>query len=204
MKFIKRSLILIILVLTLIYTVNITGIPNKVVLFENEELRLGQTFGITLKEDKQKTVQASSTSSKVENKTITVSLFNIFDLKKVEVSTIQNVRVIPLGNTIGIKLYSDGVLVIGMTEVEGNKPYENTGIKEGDLIVKVDNVQVTTTSELIKCVNNSNGKNIEIKYLREGTEYTTQIEPVKTKENTYKIRIMGKRWRRWNRNGNIL
>lgn len=200
----KRSLILIILLLTLIYTVNITGIPNKVVLFENEELRLGQTFGITLKEDKQKTVQASTTSNKVENKTITVSLFNIFDLKKVEVSTIQNVRVIPLGNTIGIKLYSDGVLVIGMTEVEGNKPYENTGIKEGDLIVKVDNVQVTTTSELIKCVNNSNGKNIEIKYLREGTEYTTQIEPVKTKENTYKIRTMGKRWCRWNRNGNIL
>lgn len=195
---------LIILVLTLIYTVNITSIPNKVVLFENEELNLGQTFGITLKEDRQETVQASTTSNKVENKTIIVSLFNIFDLKKVEVSTIQNVRVIPLGNTLGIKLYSDGVLVIGMTEVEGNKPYENTGIKEGDLIVKVDNVQVTTTSELIKCVNNSNGKNIEIKYLREGTEYTTQIEPVKTKENTYKIRIMGKRWRRWNRNGNIL
>ncbi len=74
-----------------------------------------------------------------------------------------------------------------MTEVEGKKPYENTGIKEGDLIVAVDNITVTTTEDLINCVNASNGQDIEIKYLREGTEYTAQMEPVKTKENKYKI-----------------
>lgn len=175
------------LLLALIYTVNITGIPNKVVLFENEELNLGQTFGIVLKEEQKEVLEASATSNKIENKTVTVSLLGIFDLKKVEVSTIQNTRVIPLGNTIGIRLYSNGVLVIGMTEVEGKKPYENTGIKEGDLIIAVDNIQVTTTNELIECVNNSEGKNVEIKYLREGTEHVAEIEPVKTKENTYKI-----------------
>ena len=68
-----------------------------------------------------------------------------------------------------------------MTEVEGKKPYENTGIKEGDLIIAVDNITVTTTEELINCVNASNGQDIE------GTEYTAQMEPVKTKENKYKI-----------------
>ena len=50
-------------------------------------------------------------------------------VKEVKVSKIESTKVIPLGNTIGIKLFSDGVLVIGMTEVEGKKPYENTGIK---------------------------------------------------------------------------
>ena len=38
-----------------------------------------------------------------------------------------------------------------MTEIEGHKPYENTGIQEGDLIIEVDNIDVTTTGELIKC-----------------------------------------------------
>lgn len=187
MNFIKRSLLLIFLSILLIYTVNVTGIPNKIVLFENEELNLSRMFGITLKEVKCESIQASSTNNKIENKTLAVSLFNVFNLKKIEVSTIENVKVVPLGNTIGIKLYSSGVLVIGMTEVEGKKPYENSGIKEGDLIIEVDNIQVTTTEKLISCVNNSEGKPIEIKYLREGEEHKTNIEPIKTKDDIYKI-----------------
>ena len=47
---------------------------------------------------------------------------------------------IPVGNIAGIKLYTNGVLVVGMSEIEGMdnkkyKPYENTGIKEGDRII---------------------------------------------------------------------
>ena len=144
------------LLIALIYTVNITSIPEKVIIFEDEELNLGQVFGIVLKEKQEEVIETSSNKDKIENKTITLSLFNLIDVKEIEVSTIQNVRVIPLGNTIGLKLYSDGVLVIGMSEIEGQKPYENTGIKEGDLIVKVDNVEVTTTGELVECVNNCN------------------------------------------------
>ena len=168
-------------------SINITGMPESVVLFKNEELNLHEIFGVVLKEDNKNLIETSSNNNKIEDKTITVSLFNLINLKKIEVSTIQNVRVIPLGNTIGIKLYSDGVLVIGMTEVAGCKPYENAGIKEGDLITKVDNVNVTTTTELIECVNNSEGKAVEIKYVRDGVEHVTNIEPVKTDDDNYKI-----------------
>ena len=187
MNFIKKSLIIILLLISLIYTVNITSMPKNVILLENEELDLKQVLGITLKESKKEVLQTSNDSNKIETKTISVSLFNLFNVKEVNVSTVKNAKVVPLGNIIGIKLYSNGVLVIGMTEVEGKKPYENTGIKEGDLITTVDNVTVTTTEELIKCVNNSQGKLVKIKYIREGTEYVTDIEPVKTKEDKYKI-----------------
>lgn len=91
-----------------------------------------------------------------------------------------------------------------MTEIEGQKPYENTGIKEGDLITYVDKKQVTTTGELVECLNSSNGKILEITYLRDGEEYVTTIEPVKTTNMEYKLRIMGKRWSSWHWNSNIL
>ena len=126
-------------------------------------------------------------SNKVEEKTITLSLLNIIDLKDVKVSVVESTKVVPLGNVIGLKIYSDGVLVIGMTEVEGTKPYETSDIKEGDLIVSVDNINVTTTQELVKCVNASQGKEIELKYLRNGEEHITNIEPIKTSNNEYKI-----------------
>lgn len=185
MSNIKKILTILLLSIILIYTVNITSIPESIILFENEELNLGQIFGITLKE--QDVIKTSVMNNKIENKTITLSLFNVVDLKKVQVSTVETTKVVPLGNTIGIKLYSNGVLVIGMAEIEGKKPYENAGIKEGDLITSVDNIEVTTTEELIQCVNNSNGNSVEIKYTREGEEHITNIQPVKTKENTYKI-----------------
>ena len=186
-EFYKKIFLIIILLIVLIYTVNITNIPKKIIIFENENLKLSEIFGLTLKEEKNKIIETSSSSNKIENKSITVSLFNIIPVKKVDVTTIQDTKIIPLGNTIGIKIYSSGVLVIGMTEIEGKKPYENTGIKEGDLIIKIDNTEVNTTEELIECVNKSQGQNVEVKYLREGTEYITNIEPVKTKDDKYKI-----------------
>lgn len=187
MIFIKRSFIVIILLIVLIYTVNITGMPERVILFEDEKLNLGQLLGIEIKEKEKETLQASVTDNKIDNKTVVLSLFNVLNLKEIEVSTVKSVKVVPLGNTIGIKLYSDGVLVIGMTEVEGQQPYKNTGIQEGDLIIQVDNFIVTTTEELIECVNKCDGNNVQIKYVRDGIEHTTSIEPVKTKDDKYKI-----------------
>lgn len=187
MKYIKRSFVIIVLLLVLIYTVSINNIPEKIILFENEKLNISNLFGIIVKEEPKEIIETSIGKNQIEHKTLKVSLLNLLNVKTIEVSTIQNVRVVPLGNTIGIKLYSNGVLVIGMAEISGCKPYENTGIKEGDLIISVDNISVTTTEKLIECVNNSQGKNVEIKYIREGIEYKTNITPVKTKENQYKI-----------------
>jgi len=186
-KKIKKSILIIVLCILLGYVTNITGIPNHIILFENEKLSLGQVLGITVKEKEKTVMQTSNMNNKVEEKTVTLSLFNVIDVKDVNVSVIENKKVIPLGKIIGLKIYSDGVLVIGMTEVGGTKPYEESNIKEGDLIVAVDNINVTTTGDLVKCVNNSNGKSIEIKYIRDGKEHTTNIEPIKTSNNEYKI-----------------
>ena len=91
-----------------------------------------------------------------------------------------------------------------MTEIEGNKPYENTGIKEGDLIINVDNVEVTTTKQLIDCIAESKGKTLQLTCLRAGEEYITKIVPTITSANEYKLRIMGKRWSSRNRYSNLL
>lgn len=100
---------------------------------------------------------------------------------------LEILKLFHFGNIVGLKLYASGVLVIGMTEIEGKKPYENTGLKEGDLIIYVDKTQVSTTEELLECVNSSNGKILEITYVRNGEEYITKIEPVKTTTKEYKL-----------------
>ena len=190
MKKIKRAILIFLLLIILAYTTNITAIPNSVIIFQGEELNLGTTFGLYLKEKEDKTVQTSSTidnKNVLSKKTITISLFNLFDIKDLEINTIPETTVIPLGNLVGLKLYTNGVLVVGKSEINGQKPYANTGIEEGDIIVEINQKEITCTSELIETVNNSNGEDLKIKYLRDGVEYTANMEAIKAEDNKYKL-----------------
>jgi len=86
-----------------------------------------------------------------------------------------------------MKLYTNGVLVVGMSEIQGEKPYEKSGIKEGDMIIEVNNQEINSTDELMATVNNCNGDKVEIKYKRKEETITTSIKPVKVEENEYKL-----------------
>ena len=99
----------------------------------------------------------------------------------VNVSVIPKTTVIPVGTAIGMKLYTKGVLVVGMSQIdtennEKKKPYENSGIEQGDTILEVNNNQIENTEDLIKEVNNSQGNAITIKYLRENNEVSDENE----------------------------
>jgi len=147
------------------YTLAIENIPENLVLFEGENIALKTLFGMQVKLES-KTLETASTtninqvSQKSGKATLKLSLFDNIPLKDVNVDVLPKTRVIPCGNVAGVKLYTSGVLVVGMSEIEGEdnkkyRPYENSGIKEGDMITKINNVEITSTQELMKNVNRS-------------------------------------------------
>lgn len=194
MKLYKKILIIFFLVVIFIYTCNITLLPNNLILIQGEMLNLKTVYGITLGEDadSEGILQASSNinKNKVSNigkLDVKLNLFGKFKVKDMTVNVIPNTKVIPVGKAIGMKLYTDGVLVVGMSEINGKKPYENTGIQEGDRIIEINNEKVDSTDELIETVNKSNGKQIAVKYKRNEDIITTSIEPAKTDDDQYKL-----------------
>lgn len=194
MKLYKKILIILFLVVIFIYTCNITLLPNNMILIQGEMLNLKTAYGITLGEDadSEGILQASSNinKNKVSNigkLDVKLNLFGKFKVKDMTVNVIPNTKVIPVGKAIGMKLYTDGVLVVGMSEINGKKPYENTGIQEGDRIIEINNEKVDSTDELIETVNKSNGKQIAVKYKRNEDIITTSIEPAKTDDDQYKL-----------------
>lgn len=190
MKPLRRFLILFILLIIYIYVTNITFLPQKLVLLEGENINLFTLWGISL--SNQESTQAANnlgTPVNSENKSLGVEFLGIPLSNKIEVNIVENKKVIPLGNSIGLKLYTSGVLVVGMTEIEGKKPYENTGIEMGDRIVEVNNKVITNTQELIETVNQAQGKEIMVEYIKadDQTQKQTAIMPIKTSENEYKL-----------------
>ena len=190
MKLYKKILIILILIIVYAYICNICMLPDNIVLMQGEFLNLNTIFGINLKSSE--TMQASSNlNNKIVQKTgkldLSLNLFDLFSVKDVTVNVIPNTTVIPIGKAIGMKMYTEGVLVVGMSEIEGKKPYEKTGIEAGDTIVEINNIKINSTDDLIECVNSSKGQEIEIKYINNNEEKTTSIEPVKTSNNEYKL-----------------
>lgn len=105
---------------------------------------------------------------------------------------ISDIQVIPVGKIVGIKLYTSGVLVVGTSSIESAdgktyKPYENTGIEEGDSITAINGNIVSSTEELINTVNSYNGEKVEITYMRDEQEKKCEIKPVKDKKGKYRI-----------------
>lgn len=193
MKLYKKILIVLFLLVIFVYICNITLMPNNLILIQGETLDLKTIYGITVgRKQEGKVLQASSNLNKNKvNDTgkieVSLNLFGNIPVKKMDVNVIPKSKVVPVGKAIGMKLYTEGVLVVGMSEINGKKPYENSGIQEGDAIIEINNEQIENTNDLIETVNKSNGTTVEVKYKRKEQTITTSIEPAKVNENEYKL-----------------
>ena len=193
MKLFKKIIIITFLLIIYAYVFNISLLPSNYIIMQGENLRLYTLLGIRLiEESSYQTLQTSSTLeqekiNKIGKVSFRLNLFNLIPLKNIDVNVIPKTTVVPMGNAIGMKLYTAGVLVVGMSEIEGKKPYENSGIKEGDRIIQINQNQIDNTDDLMKAVNKSDGNNISIKYVRDEKTITTSIKPLKNSSNEYKI-----------------
>lgn len=191
-----KIIAILILMLSYIYICSANSIPDNIVIFEGENLNLRIARGLSLASANNKTILTASNinKEKISNtgpNSLDLNLFGGIKLKDVSVDVIPKTTVIPLGNAIGMKLYTKGVLVVGMSQIdtdnnEKKKPYENSGIEQGDTILAVNNNEIENTEDLITEVKRSNGNPITIKYLKENQTLETSITPVKSKDE-YKI-----------------
>ena len=197
MKNFFKIFTILVLLSIFVYISSIESIPENIVIFEGERLNLKIITGLSL--DNSSDYQTQLTSSNINNEKINkagssnlqLSLFGNIKIKNVNIDVIPKTKVIPIGSSIGMKLYTKGVLVVGMSQIDTDdnqkeKPYENSGIEQGDTIIEVNNNEIGNTDELIQEVNKSNGNTISIKYVRNNKTMETSITPVKS-ENEYKL-----------------
>ncbi len=190
--------IIIILLTTYLYTLFIQSIPDNIVIFEGETINLKTILGIkadlTEKNKVIETISRNQTKpiNTTGKKVVKLSLFENIFVKNVDVDVLPKTKVIPVGSIAGIKLYTSGVLVVGMAEIQGidnkkYKPYENTGIQEGDRIISINNKSIGNTEELVNTVNSSNGNEIQIQYVHDQNTQECSIKPVETSQKEYKL-----------------
>ena len=160
MKKTKRIFIIAFLLCVLIYVCKIDNIPKNIILYKGENFNFGDFLGIsfTINNEDLKSILTSSNIGESElekENTVDVKLLGLFTVKEISVNIVDEISVIPVGQICGLKLYTNGVLVVGLSEIKGEdnekyKPYENTGIEEGDRIIKINGQFLKDTNNLIR------------------------------------------------------
>ena len=113
-----------------------------------------------------------------------LTLFGAIPVKTVSVTVVPEREVIPCGTPFGIKMFTDGVMVVGIAEIQTESgmlnPAEQAGIQTGDILISVDGSEVNRNEEIAALVEQSGGKEMTICYRRENKEFTTQLSPAKS------------------------
>ncbi|MEW8986319.1 MAG: SpoIVB peptidase [Bacillus sp. (in: firmicutes)] len=176
-------------------------IPNQLTLFEGEHYSLPTSAPVTA------TLATNDSSIELNHQNHSLTLdaneqgndemvlhLAGIPIKKVDVNVLKNFRVIPGGQSIGVKLNTVGVLVVGHHQVDTQtgkvSPGELAGIKVGDIITQINGKPIEKMTDVAPYVQDSgkSGVPLDIVVNRENEKINTQLKPMRDKdEQTYKL-----------------
>ena len=92
---------------------------------------------------------------------------------------------VPVGHTVGIKLFARGVLVVKLSD--GGTPAKNCGLQTGDVIVKCGGVSVTSTEQFQTLLQKNGGDATDLQVRRDGENVTLSVSPQQNDQGQYAI-----------------
>lgn len=107
----------------------------------------------------------------------------------------KQIKVIPGGQPIGVKLNTDGPLVVGFADIDTihgrqQSPAAVAGIEIGDSIMEIEGIKIEDNASISKIVNSFGEKPLNIKVKRNNMEKMIQVKAsATTVEGEYKLGI---------------
>lgn len=191
------------------YTIH-TSIPDVWKLTVGEEETLDFNLPLTVQADGESLAAASINGEKVPSSQIHLDLnqpvsvnigekgtyhFSLqwmgFHLKDVEVSVVDEMKLMPLGMPVGIYIRTKGVMVLGtgtVTTYDGDRvePAEDV-LQSGDYILEADNRPIESIDDLTDLLEHWDGRDMLMKILRNDETVEVRLTPVRTEDSEYKI-----------------
>lgn len=124
---------------------------------------------------------------------VDLKIFGIIPFSTASVTVVDETYVSVLGTPFGMKIYTNGVLVIETGDVQTNNgsinPSNISGIKIGDYIKRVNGNEISCNEDLSAIVADSAGETLQFDIVRDNKEKSVAVTPVLSVENIYRIGI---------------
>ncbi len=116
-----------------------------------------------------------------------------FKIRTVEVMAIsKEVELYPGGHIVGIKLRTNGPLIVGFSDIENDlqKPYspsKDGGLNVGDIILSINDIEINSSELLSETLNSLDADELDIKVERDEKIIVKKIHPIKSVDGKNKI-----------------
>ena len=125
-----------------------------------------------------------ATNGELTDTTLSIKLFNIFTIRRVNVRLLTDTDVYVGGETVGFNLFSEGVICVGsnavVTKNGTSEPILGSGIEYGDAITAIEDIEIKSIQDIDRIINLPTfaGKSITLTVMREGEELKFSATPV--------------------------
>ena len=185
-----------------------TAYPNHLKIFEGESQSLEIRFPLKLNEKQTdhniiKLVKQSNRNSdkihlnslQIGSTNLDLKLFGFLPYRSLTVDVIPKIKVIPGGQSVGVRLNTKGVLIVGLEEIEGldGKKYNpgyTAGLSIGDSIIQINQEKVRDANHVTSIINNISIKDKPVNLMVKRGEKMLHlvIQPIQSKdEGEYRL-----------------
>ncbi len=159
--------------------------PKSIQIFHGET--------VTVRQGAPYTLDASAATGNEDAYSAAVKLFGVIPVRQVEVDVLPETAVVPLGKTVGIKLFTKGLMCVGTEAVmeEGGKKTDiakKSGLENADMLLSANGTALSTVEQLEQIVQGSGGASITFLVQRNNEQRNITLTPAKTKDG-YKLGI---------------
>lgn len=125
-------------------------------------------------------------SSTVNGDSATVRLLGVLPVKSVALNVVNTDKLYPGGMAFGVKFFTEGVLVVGITSVTGFgitvSPAEEAGIEKGDVLLSINGKKLESADDLKNRIEEAGMNAVTIELERDGERISTVLYPALSAE----------------------
>ncbi len=156
-------------------------LPERLVIASGQETAAELPFPLRLTADEPDVQALSATGDTLDGGSetrATVSLLGLLPLRQVTVEIRDDLRLYPGGQAVGVALQTEGVLVVGTSDLTGAfSPARLAGLKAGDVITQVNGKPLHSIEELTALVNEGGSRAMPLTVRRGSGELRLTLEP---------------------------
>lgn len=165
--------------------------PDHYYNVEGETFSISSMFGIQVNTSYEEDAAAQAGTDTPVSQQVGLSLFGIIPVKTATVDTVPEIMLAPCGTPFGVKILTDGVIVVGLNDIttaDGTvNPGKQANIQTGDIIYKINGVEVSSNDDVAKAISSSKGETVSVELQRDGKNLTLPLTPALSSiDNTYK------------------
>ncbi len=180
------------LCLIIIYSFIVFGnivLPDKIEAYSTKKIEYKSVYSVENNSSYLVDYQNNSKVSPVEND---IKLLGIIPVKTTSIIQSKPKKVSVSGESFGIKLYTDGVIIVGIRDVETDKgkcnPAKEAGLEKGDIIIEINGKKVYSADSVTDILNDNNGNDYKITVKRNGNYKEFLLKPAySSSQGCYKV-----------------